>query len=96
MRKGFTRLLAPVVLLCLNSFGAPATKQHVPRIVATVNLSNQTSQITSRTLVTPRKDTTYRVSGYITNPGGWENGGWIIGVTWTDRYGNQGRGQYIL
>jgi hypothetical protein len=88
MRKAST--LVTVVLLCLNSFAAHATKQHVPRIVATVNLRNQTSQITNRMLLTPRRDTTYRVSGYITAASG---GDWILGVRWTDQYGDQGCGQ---
>jgi hypothetical protein len=93
MQKGLTCvLLVAVALLCSNSFGASAKKQNVARIVATVHLRNQTKLITNKIILTSKKDTTYRVSGYI-NAKGTNGGDWFMGVSWTDNYGNQTCGQ---
>jgi hypothetical protein len=91
MRRALICSLLVGVWFCTSGSSLPASAQvpSVPVIVASVNLTNQTAAINETTLLTPTKDTTYRLSAYITVASG-DSGAWFLTVGWTDPYGFRG------
>ena len=80
MRRASICLLV-AIWSCTISFAQSATTPF-PVVVATINLTNQTAPIDDTTIVTPTKDTTYRIPGYITASG--YSGAWSFLVDWTN------------
>lgn len=66
MRKLKILLIAAIFCFCLNAFGQDATAGHKrddnPRIVAKVDLLNQTGPLSPLTIYTPKHSGTFRAS----------------------------------
>ena len=65
---------------------SPVTNNSFPRIVAKVNLFNQTSAINSTKLWTPPKAGLFRLSGEISPSA---RSTWFLNASWTDGFGIQ-------
>jgi hypothetical protein len=79
-------LLVLVSVLRTNSFGQDNVVAY-PRIVASVHLTNLTSDVPTTTIFTPTRNGLYRISVnmVVTVPGG--NGAWTFFVSWADDAG---------
>src|SRR6516225_4402115 len=88
MKKAFVTavLLLGFLVLCFGTNGSNAFVG--PKVIARVNLKNQTSTIPTTTVFTPTQSGLYRASAYMTmtTPGS-GTGTWDVEFNWTDDSG---------
>jgi len=92
-----TRFPAVAVVVFAMLAGAYASQsdesgtraRNFPRVVAKVNLKNQTAVIPNTTIFTPDKDGLFRISVYmtLTSPGFDDSTSWNFDLFWTDDLG---------
>jgi hypothetical protein len=94
-------LLIVLLALSLPTFAKDARRAPAascatyPCVVATVALTGQT-QTTSAVVYTPPANGLFRVTAYLSTPGGKTGDGrWVIELTYTADIGEQGTGPYV-
>jgi hypothetical protein len=90
-------VLASLLLTAGMCFGQSTSNDSVqnpgfPRVVAKLNLFNQTNAVDSQTLYTPMKSGVFRISVTMvcTIPNGQSGGSWESFVSWTNEAGQNG------
>lgn len=87
VRYLFTLLLLLLAISNTKFAGASPPARHSPEIVASVELTGQTTAIPSTTLFTPKTDGLYRISAYMTLTAVGTGNPWNLVLTWTDDAG---------
>jgi hypothetical protein len=101
MKTGFLAvsvLLSTVLTIALasNSKDSDARARGVPRVVASVQLKNQTAQIPTTTIFTPDRDGLFRISAYMDmTTSGNTNNFWYLDFDCTDEAGPQTYNQLL-
>ena len=80
-------LLLAALALAFAASNTPLVNFAGPRVIARVNLTNQTAKIPTTTIFTPPQSGLYRASAYMMMTTPVSGGDWVVLLSWNDEVG---------